>query len=163
MEIGSFEIRRATPADMLGVADLLAEWPGHEEEAQMIRRGWMSEDLLHWVAADDSCVVGWLKGHHEQPKIWQSVRGFEDKREGWLCSYLALLFVGSSARGSGVATALLDAFECEARDHGNSLVMLNPDASEPGLEDRLRSFYGKRGYSMPIAKDGNSYLLAKSL
>lgn len=58
MEIGSFEIRRATPADMLGVADLLAEWPGHEEEAQMIRRGWMSEDLLHWVAADDSCVVG---------------------------------------------------------------------------------------------------------
>ncbi|MDN6300526.1 MAG: GNAT family N-acetyltransferase [Micrococcaceae bacterium] len=156
-------VRHVVPGDVASLADLVSEWKNHEQEAHMIRVGTLRHLHEYRIARDGSRDVGWLKGHHEQPTMWQRVRGFEGKPEGWLCSFLASLFVTEAERGHGVATALLDAFENEARDQGNSLVMVSPDASEFGLEERLREFYGKRGYYLPEAKAGNSFLLAKSL
>lgn len=114
----------------------------------------------HLVAVDGSRVVGFIDGHHKQDQIWTDLAGFQDKPEGWTCSYFAELYVTPQYRNQKVATRLIREFEQDARMAGNDAIVTNPDASEDGLEERLREFYGKLGYVLePFVSGMTPYLL----
>lgn len=155
-------IRRAVPQDNDSICDLISRW--RPDESGFRRKRLRSSHNPEWVAVAGSQAIGWLNGHHQQGSIWQQLAEFADGPQGWNCSYISEIFVAADQRKQGIGSDLLKAFETEAREYGNTLVVLNPDASEPGLEERLRVFYGNSDYYLPEAVTGHQrYLLAKKL
>lgn len=155
-------IRAVLPGDYEAIADLVEQWqPG---TAQDMRSRLLTRNDPEWVAEDEGRIIGWIRGHHEQTYIWRRLAEFAERPECWRCSYITQICVDHEHRGQGIGSALLRVFEQAALSAGNSLVVLNPDASEPGREQSLHTFYGKNGYYLPEAIGAfTAYLLAKNL
>ncbi|BCW69989.1 GNAT family N-acetyltransferase [Arthrobacter sp. NicSoilB8] len=156
-------IRCATAADTASVADLIEGW--RPDESYRMRTGRRTQRDPEWVAIANGKTLGWLEGRHEQPEIWKHLAEYANSPEGRRCSYIKEVFVSLEGRSlRGVGSALLAGFEEEARTYGNTLIVLNPDSSAPGLEEKLRIFYAKNGYYLPEPVDGfPKYLLAKKI
>lgn len=152
------EIRRALKTDIPQLTVLWNKWHITAGELHPEMR---VEDSA-WIAADsDGGVIAWLQGHHRQNCIWRRIVGYEDEPEGWTCTYLSLMLVHPDHRLHGVGSGLLSAFEEDAREAGNSLVVLNPSTADGPT---LNRFYERNGYSVRDGSRGHStYLMAKDL
>lgn len=149
--------RRATVNDLELLAPLLDQWRITRE--RLYPKSPIEDSA--WITIADGKAVGWLQGHHRQTEIWKRVVGYQDKPEGWSCSFPDLMFVDPSYRMRGIGSQLLAAFEQEARESGTSLVLLNPSTAD---SDTLNAFYERNGYTVRAGYRGNpTYLLGKDL
>lgn len=140
---------------MLG--ELLSQWDA--TAGNLSPELWVKDSS--WIAAANGEAVGWLNGHHRQDCIWRRIIGYEDKPESWTCTYLSLMFVRPDARLGGIGSGLLRAFEADAVEAGNSLVILNPSRAH---SPTLSQFYERNGYTVRQGSRGYpSHLMAKDL
>lgn len=157
------EISQANFNDRRALSDLRYEWR-HDHMAANMYFNSPQRLINSTVARVSSEVVGFIEGHHFQTEIWKPLREFEMKPNGWKCSYLDQLYVTPPHRRQGIGESLIQAFEDAARHAGNDVVVLNPDASSPGLEEYLKTYYGKFGYRLAEFIDSRpAYLLTKNL
>lgn len=138
-------IRDALPEDAAAACEVMRRSivelcvPDHRNDPEILQR-WLSnktpEIFKSWIRSDDVLLVA-----VDRAGI-VAVGCVTDAGE------ITLNYVSPDARFRGVSTAMLDALERRAREHGNGRCKLN------STEAALR-FYLARGYSQDGPGDGN--------
>lgn len=138
-------IRDALPEDAAAACEVMRRSivelcvPDHRNDPEILQR-WLSnktpEIFKSWIRSDDVLLVA-----VDRAGI-VAVGCVTDAGE------ITLNYVSPDARFHGVSTAMLDALERRAREHGNGRCKLN------STEAALR-FYLARGYSQDGPGDGN--------
>ena len=138
-------IRDALPEDAAAACEVMRRSivelcvPDHRNDPEILQR-WLSnktpEIFKSWIRSDDVSLVA-----VDRAGI-VAVGCVTDAGE------ITLNYVSPDARFRGVSTAMLDALERRAREHGNGRCKLN------STEAALR-FYLARGYSQDGPGDGN--------
>jgi GNAT superfamily N-acetyltransferase len=127
-------IRRATAADGAGAARLVTELGYHTEPDQMAVRlaAILADDTYEALVAESGGTVVGLAGGRT---------GLYFEKDGRY-AHLLVLVVASQARGTGVGTALLRAFEewALARD-ANAIVLTSSTHRK-----EAHAFYERRGF-----------------
>ncbi|MEX5296526.1 GNAT family N-acetyltransferase [Kocuria sp. CPCC 205268] len=129
----SVRIRRARPADVSAVLDLLGQL-GYTPEQEWVRT-WVSTvspDDRCWVAETGSAVVG-LAHVHRVPFLTESAYR----------ARLTALVVDEAERSRGVGALLLEAAEQAAREMGATELELSTSHRRHGAH----RFYERHGYT----------------
>jgi GNAT superfamily N-acetyltransferase len=135
-------VRRATPADVAGLAALRRAWV--EEEAGPIEDDRAFErEFARWYAAEAGRRLTWIATLLEQPVGMLNLVEFHRmprpgrRPSAW--GYISNVFVLAGHRGGGIGRELLDAAIGAARQRGYARLVLSPS-------ERARPLYSRVGF-----------------
>ena len=141
----NFEIRDANPGDgkaMMALMPRLAEFdvPATRNPEDLYRDD--ARLLQHWLDGEEHCLVQVAVTDEDKVLGFTLVRLRSELLSHAPSAHLEAIAVERSAEGNGVAKALLDAAERNARTHGALSMTLHVFASNT----RARQFYDRAGY-----------------
>jgi len=140
-----FNIRSAQPSDgdaMLALMPRLAEFdvPASRNPEDLYRDD--ARLLQRWLAGEEECLVQVAVTENDQVLGFTLVRLRPELLSHEPSSHLEAIAVTQNAEGKGIAKALLEAAERNARAHDALTMTLHVFASNT----RARNFYGRSGY-----------------
>lgn len=144
-DLVSFEIRDAQTGDgeaMMALMPRLAEFdvPATRNPEDLYRDD--ARLLQHWLDGEEHCLVQVAVTGEDKVVGFTLVRLRSELLSHEPSAHLEAIAVDGNAEGKGVAKALLDAAERNARAHGALSMTLHVFASNT----RAREFYGRSGY-----------------